>query len=520
MFSNKSNLVFPVYILLPVIAIIGGYFIYQATYWSPWAFSDSAAYLSAARNFDNGYGLVIINSNGSITRMTEFAPLYPVIMSILTGSDGSFIQTARWIDIITFTASILLIGFLIFSASNDLFSATIASAFMALSPVMIDAFSGLMSEPLFILLACLQICFLWKYLNFPSAKWFILLLMASLLLPIIRYAGIVLVVSAGFLIIIFDKSKFWQRFFKGLGFTTFGLLPIGLWFLDLYLELEKVGGKRFTLDFSIIRSFFISTYNEYLVMRTWFPYFDIYENTTINLLIEAFFSILITLTLIFGVILAIRNRNSLQKLHLLFSLACTSLVFYLAFIGVTHSITIPQIDIINRMLAPVIPLLLLAIISVFSLSKQKRLQPAVYLPFLLLLIISARFFFLITSSKIYEYRANGFGFNSREVQESGFLAELEKMDPKKPMISNSAAFVLFHTNRFPINISQFHNRQYGSADGYGEKTFRDRNAPLIIHLPDFYNTYGADAEQLLSTITEGLEVFYSGPVGAIFYYPK
>ena len=519
MFSVKSNLFILIYILLAVIAVIGGYFIYQATNWSPWAFSDSAAYLSAARNFDGGNGLVIINSNGSITRMTEFAPLYPVMLSFLTGTDGNFIQTARRLDTVTFAASIFLIGFLVFSASKDFVSATIASAFMALSPVMVDAFSGLMSEPLFILLMCLQIYLLWKYLNSPSNECFFLLLIVSLLLPITRYAGIVVVVSSGLLIIIFDKSKPWRRFFKGLGFTIFGLLPIGLWFLDLYLELDKVGGKRFRLDFSIIRSFFESAFSEYLVMRTWFPYFGVYENSTINLVIEVLFSILLTFALFFGVILVIRNKNSLQKQHLLFSLAGTSFVFYLAFIAFTHSITIPQIDIINRMLTPAIPLLLLATTSVFSLRKQIKLQPAVYLPILLLLIFSARFYFLITISKISEYRADGFGFNSREVQESGFLAELEKIDPNKPMISNSAAFVLFHTNRFPINISQFHHRQYGSADGYGEKTFRERHAPLIIHLPDFYNTYGADADKFLSTLTEGLEVYYSDPIGAIFYYP-
>lgn len=517
--TEKSNLVFLVYVLLAVIAVIGGYFIYQATYWSPWAFSDSAAYLSAARNFDSGNGLGIINSNGSITRMTEFAPLYPVILSILTGTDGNLIQTSRWIDIISFTASIYLVGLLVFSATHDFLSAIIASVFMVFSPVMVDAFSGLMSEPLFILLMCMQIYLLWKYLNSPSTGYFFLLLIVTFLLPLTRYAGIVLVVSAGFLIILFDKSKSRRRFFKGLGFTIFGLLPIGLWFLDLYLVLDKVGGKRFTLDFSIIRSFFESLSSEYLVMRTWFPYFGVYDNSTINLIIEVFFSVLMALTLIFGVILVLRNRTSLQKQHRLFALAFTLFVFYLAFIAFTHSITIPQIDIINRMLAPTIPLLLLAISSVFSFRQQKILQPAVYLPLLLLLIFSARFYFLITTSKVNEYHAYGFGFNSREVQESDFLAELKKIDLNKPMISNSAAFVLFHTNRFPVNISQFHNRQYGSAEGYGEKTFRERHAPLIIHLPDFYNTYGADSEQLLTTITKGLEVSYSDPVGAIYYYP-
>ena len=477
-----------------MIAVIGGYFIYQATNWSPWAFSDSAAYLSAARNFDSGNGLVIINSNGSITRMTEFAPLYPVILSILTGTDGNFIQTSRWIDIISFTASIFLVGLLVFSATHDFLSAIIASVFMVFSPVMVDAFSGLMSEPLFILLMCMQIYLLWKYLNSPSTGYFFLLLIVTFLLPLTRYAGIVLVVSAGFLIILFDKSKSRRRFFKGLGFTIFGLLPIGLWFLDLYLVLDKVGGKRFTLDFSIIRSFFESLSSEYLVMRTWFPYFDVYDNSTINLFIEVFFSVLMALTLIFGVILVLRNRTSLQKQHRLFALAFTLFVF------IWHSSRSPiqsqfQIDIINRMLAPTIPLLLWPLVLYFP-SDNKNTSTCSLPNIATLAHFFQPFYFLITTSKVNEYHANGFGFNSREVQKSDFLAELKIIDLNKPMISNLAAFVLFHTNRFPVNISQFHNRQYGSAEGYGEKTFRERHAPLIIHLPDFYNTYGADAEQL------------------------
>lgn len=514
--QKTSTILFIFFIAL--IAILGGFFVFKSTHWSPWAFSDSSAYLSAARNFDDGRGLVIINSNGSITRITEFAPFYPVLLSIITGRPGNFIQSARWLNIISFGLTILLSGLLSFSVTRDPVASGFVSLFIALSPVMLEAFSGMMSEPLFILLLSIHIFLLWVFISQPHWKYLLPLLLVSILIPLTRYAGIIFPISAGILIILFGKKGFKRNFVQGLSFVTITLLPVGLWFLDLYQQLNKVGGKNFSFDPSIFSSFFRSVFNEYLVLRTWYPYFGIYPARNTNLLIEFLFTLIFFTIFLLGIYRVVKNWKSPENHHLSLLICISHILLYLAFIAFTHSVTIPQIDIINRMLAPIIPLGTLFLATVLSTENSKKNKFLWQLPLMGLIVIAARYNFLITNHLMSEYYKNGHGFNSREIQQSGFIDELHDLDQNKPMISNSAAFVLFHTNRFPLNVNHFHNRQYGSSDGYGEKTFREKHAPLIIHLPDFRNSYGTDADKLLETITAGLELSYADTVGSIYYY--
>lgn len=515
--KDKKYILIP-YLLVTLCAILGGYFVYRATHWSPWAFSDSAVYLSTARNFGEGRGLVIMNSNGTATRMTEFAPLYPVVLSLLTGRNGNFIETARWLNIFSFAFCIFLSGLLIYKITRNSFIAGCVSLFIALSPVLLDAFTGLMSEPLFILLLIIHSFLLWSYISDPDWKKLISLAAVSTLLPLTRYAGIIFPISTGFLIFLLGKHTFNKNLFHGASFTVITLMPIGLWFLDLYLQLNKVGGKRFSFDFSIFGSFLRSIFSEYFVLRTWYPYYEIYPSDIINRLIEIFFTISFLFIFFIGMIQLVKNWRSPEKSHLFLAIGFSHNILYVSFIAITHTITVPQIDIINRMLAPILPLGFLVLGAVFSMENNQMNKIPWKVPVIVLLAISARFNFLLTTQKVSEYYENGFGFNSRENQQSGLIDALHDLDPEKPMISNSAAFVLFHTNRLPLNVDHFHNRRYGSSDGYGEKTFRERNAPLIIHIPDFLNSYGENADDLLETLTTGLVQSYADPIGAIYYF--
>lgn len=118
-----------------------------------------------------------------------------------------------------------------------------------------------------------------------------------------------------------------------------------------------------------------------------------------------------------------------------------------------------------------------------------------------------------------EMKTNGHGYSARQYQESGIIDQLRSLPENQRMVSNSAGFVLYYTNRFPIQIDQFANRIYGTTDGYGEKSFREKGAALILLYPDFRNYYGKTANQLLETITQSLDISYQDEVGGIYYYP-
>jgi len=115
-------------------------------------------------------------------------------------------------------------------------------------------------------------------------------------------------------------------------------------------------------------------------------------------------------------------------------------------------------------------------------------------------------------------RSEGEGFTARIYQQSGIIDEIKKIPVDKNTISNSAGFVLFHTNRYPIQVDNFPNYSFGKGDTYGEIPFREENASLILMYSDFSNYYGEKSNQLLSALTHNLNIVYQDNEGGIYSY--
>ena len=127
----------------------------RITHWGPWAFSDSASYLSAARNFNQGLGFVILNSNGGLTHVTEFPPFYPIFLSIFVHQGGDLNSILRWVNIGLLITFLVLFGTLLFKATRSNLLAWLGMLMCITSPVLLEVFSGVMSETLFLPLLCL-----------------------------------------------------------------------------------------------------------------------------------------------------------------------------------------------------------------------------------------------------------------------------------------------------------------------------------------------------------------------------
>ena len=196
-----------------------------------------------------------------------------------------------------------------------------------------------------------------------------------------------------------------------------------------------------------------------------------------------------------------------------------NLCAYLLFIALTHTITIPQIDIINRMLAPILPLAFIMLLGTVALLIQNNRKLFVLLAAVVLLV-GLRFNYFQSTSFISEMKENGHGYANRDYRQSDLVEHIQAIPEDQRMVSNAAAFVLYYTNRFPIQVDQFANRTFGTTDGYGEKWVREKGAALIILYPEFRNFYGKAADPLLETITQGLDVAYQDETGGIYYYPS
>ena len=516
--NHRIKIIFTILTIL--VSILGGYLIFRATFWGPWAFSDSAAYLSAARNIQAGNGATILNSNGSFTPVTEFPPLFPVILSLFTPNEGYFLTTARWINVIFFALSIFTVGLLSFRAFNKILPSIFSSILIAISPLMVDTFSGFMSEPLFIGLLLLLVFLLFEFINSKNTFFLIPIFIISSFLPMVRYAGILFVFCISMCFYIFRKINP-QRIFQLIpSYILVSLAPIGIWFFNQFSNLDKVGGKRLILNVNFVNNVFHSILQEFRVIEGWIPYSGIYSNKIINQALLFSFSGLFIISLFIGLSSSIKNRNNnTHKSLLLFQICLILFSAYVLFIGFTHNFTIPTIDIIDRMMVPIYPFLVLIFLCAFEILIIEKKRWFFGSVLLFIALISIRFYGLSAYKAVEVLNAEGKGYSSREYLQSEFVAKLNSLPLNQQLISNSAAFVLFYTNRFPLPVDQFHNRSYGSGKAYGEKTFRERNAALVILIPEFNNYYGEASDQLFQSITAGLRVDFLDEIGGIFYYP-
>jgi hypothetical protein len=517
--KRKTGILTIFIILTALIILLGGYFEARAMRWGPWAFSDSAAYVSAARNFTGGKGFVIINSNNSITQVTEFPPLYPFLLSLFLGKDGDPNIAIRWLNLALFAVFIASAGFILYSITQDLFLSILGELGIMVFPIMTQTFSSVMSETLFIPLLYIILLTALFFLQ-KRSKWiFVLLVFFSMLLPLTRYAGILFVVTTALLILIFYQDRIRVKSRLILCYLTASLLPVGLWFLKLYLLSDKVGGKRFTFDPALLSGFFESVQSEFKVLSTWLPYYGVYKNNLLDILLLWGFLVLFAALAVVVIIHPQKHPHKpLDLKYILFTGTGIHLMAYLIFIAFTHTITVPQIDIIDRMLAPIYPMMVLFLVVSLSILVEKKNIP-LYLGIMLVSIFIIRFYTLKSNSYIADMESSGHGYSARQYQESGIIDQLEALPENQRMISNSAGFVLYYTNRFPLQIDQFANHTYGIGKGYGEEWMREKDAVLILLYPDFRNYYGDTATQLLQTITNGLTVIYEDEVSGIYTYP-
>ena len=511
-----------IFILITLlIAVAGGYLLTSAMHWGPWAFSDSAAYVSAARNFSAGRGFIIINSNGSTTPVTEFPPFYAIFLSFFIGQNGDPNVIIPWLNVILFSLFLFSVGSILFSTFRNHVLALAGMLFCLFSPILLEIFSGVMSETLFFPLLFIIIFLAILVLKKQNESLFILLIVLSCLLPITRYAGILFVAVIALFILIFYPAQHKEKWLHALSYGLISLLPVGVWFLRLYTATSKVGGKHFRFDWSIISNFWQSILEEFTVLKSWLPYFGIYANPMFDRIISMGAAVLLIAIIVYLIVclrkatLFRRVKNDYSKLFLLM---IVNLCAYLLFIALTHTVTVPQIDIINRMLAPVLPMAIILIISVIGLFIQNK-HKIILLFTIILMAVTLRFNFYQTSAFIKEMHVNGHGYATREIRQSGIIEHIQALPDDQRLVSNAAGFVLYYTNRFPIQVDQFANRTFGTTNGYGEKWFREKGAALILLYPDFRNFYGNAADPLLATVTNGLVVDYQDAVGGIYSYP-
>jgi hypothetical protein len=226
-----------------IAAIIGYFAVHMFTKYSGVGISpDSIMYASTATNIQ-AHGSFLTFNGTPLTFFPVFYPFFLAVIQFISGVDpfaaGSVINSCLFASVIFVTGWMLSR----FIAHSNIYKLLILSAII-LSPALIEIYSFLWSETLFILEVMLFILAYHHYMRLHSTFSLLMVVIVTALACITRYAGITLI-GAGGLMLLLDNQLTIRRKIKHLlilGFGSISLLAGNLFFNSLNTGLST--GKR------------------------------------------------------------------------------------------------------------------------------------------------------------------------------------------------------------------------------------------------------------------------------------
>ncbi|MGN6639737.1 MAG: hypothetical protein ACTHJ8_12560, partial [Mucilaginibacter sp.] len=187
-----------------IFACIGFYVIYLFTSYSGVGLSpDSLMYASAADSFQAHGNMMTFNK----TPITFFPVFYPFFLGLIQFfSRVNPIVAGAMINRFLFAGVVFTSGWIMerFVSHSRIYKWTILIAII-LSPALLEIYTFLWSETLFILEVLFFIIAYWKYTHDHSMKALIIVGVITAISCITRYAGVTIIGTGGLLILLDDK---------------------------------------------------------------------------------------------------------------------------------------------------------------------------------------------------------------------------------------------------------------------------------------------------------------------------
>lgn len=318
---------------------------------------DSVAYLSTANHIANEFLWVDYNNQP----LVNFPLGYPVFLALIKLiSSTSILLAVPFVNSILFAAVLFLTSQLLQEISlKKWLLQLLALLLLVCSAPLIEVYTMLWSETLFILLVLLFLVYAKKYLQYPNYKWLITLALITTIAISVRYVGITLIITGVCLIIFNGSVNLKNRFFHT---ALFIIIGITIPFINLLRNSIKAGsyaGVRQAANRSVGDN--INNFAE--VMQNWFP---IPNNITVSLIIILF--------LLISLIIAVVYRLLQQQFYPSYITVLTVfIIIYAGFMLFIASVSRFE-PLSNRLLSPIyIPtVVLLFYASAWLIGKTKN----------------------------------------------------------------------------------------------------------------------------------------------------
>jgi hypothetical protein len=524
--THRKNIVAS--ILLSIAAFLGIAALVYATRWGAWAFSDSAAYVSSARNLIAGQGLGFADPTGHFELLTHFPPFFPILLASggLVGVDPLIV--ARWLNIAAFAVIIFSTGWWIKRLTGSLLLAIGGQILFLFSIVPMTVFSGAMSEPVCITLGMLGLFILITFLEKQQARYlFISAVLVSLSL-LTRYIGVAYLLAALVCILFLAQTSWGQRIKQVFIYGITASLPMIIWLVFTFTQTQTVGARSLQTGLDLweaVREYFTLAFS---VFASWLPY-----GTRFNWILSPvgkLIAILIVM-LLAGVFTGLKARRSTpQPGHDELTLSLTFWIFTVVYIfalllSFVFSNPAPNID--DRMLSPVYVAIIPATMGLMGyLMKTWRFKWVWESVVFILLAVTIFFDYPAMIETLTNLNQTGDGYTTQEWHSSGIFAAIQKLPPSTPLISNEPALVLLYTDRFPYDVNDLFPRYrsdpippLGSGHTDLDTLMRSKGAVLIT-FPEYFDLeHGNKSLQLQQQLTAGLKAIYSDNYGQLYVVP-
>lgn len=508
------------YWVLAAIGLATAWLALRQMHWGPWAFSDSAAYISAARNLVAGHGLSVLEPSGSYAPLTLHQPLYPLLMAgFLAVGVHPFTSTVALNLVSAFTV-VFAISAGAYALTRSKALALLLALAAASFPPMMDNLGGAMSEPLYLALTLAGFMCLQLYVA-RQPRWALYAAAICAGLTVLtRLVGVANVAAGALALLALPPGTLKQRAAKAGIFSMIGVLPL-VWLLGM----PSVAGRSYGMPADLsesLASFWSSLVN---VLGSWLPLRAVWGLPS---LASKTVAALAVLFLLGGIAAAAwqawqRPPAAWARLALTASLQAAAFALVCLAAYVFSSVT-PDIN--DRTLLPLFPMLtVLAGSSMLGLLASKPKAASVTLAALGLLALLA--WAPVTSRLVAERYESGHGYTATYYRGSPLLQAARALPQDVPWISNEPALFLLYLNKQPYDLNLIYplilsndNPPLGEGDTWFDEAMRERNGVLLFYPLQVKATLGEAAFPRFENMLRGLQRLYDGADGSISIYDK
>ena len=511
------------------VALGGAALAAYATPWGLWGYSDSAAYIAAARNLAGGLGLTLPDAAGALHLSTLTPPFYTILLApgAVPGLDP--LDWARALNLLLaflFPAGLGLLGA---RASGARWAGPLLALLAAAFPVLFTNAVSAMSEALFFCLGFGGLLLLAVPPERLSPRRLALSAALVGLSALTRYLGAAFIAAAVALVWLGAPRRWARAAVYALG----AALPLALWLGCTMLATGAFGARSLDAPPAALGGRWNEFFTQSLaILSTGLPFAGRGG---------ALFPGPARLALLFFLWAAAAgwgwSAAPAALRRLLLAAALFNLFYLLALAAAFLFASIPP-DLIPRIYSPLWPAVWLGLLAAAqaAILRLERARAsgagrgwAQALRTGLALVCAAQVLYF--APRLVELtalgHAEGVGYTSRTWRDAPVFERIQSELGERPLISDEPALILLYTGRGAYPWEEWvrgnlRAAAHGSAPGQGQGRLDElmrSGAALVLFPPRVEEEYGPESRDLLQRWTGGMYALYSAPEAEILLAP-